>query len=66
MTVVVPLEEVIDQQLAADRSQAAITLGSLRGLRERQYYRFTKTQRQALKLAEASLENFLDGHDNEI
>ena len=50
----------MDQQLAADRSQAAITLGSLRGLRDRQYHRFTKTERRAIKLAEASLENFLE------
>jgi hypothetical protein len=49
-----------DQQLAADRSQAAITIGSLRSLRDRQHDRMTKTERQCLRLAEQALGMFLE------
>ena len=48
------------RQLAADRTQATTLMHSLRGLRERQHYRLSKTQRQALGLAEQALEMFLN------
>ena len=50
----------MDAQLAADRAQAAILMGSLRSLRKRQYYRLSKTQRQCLRLAEQALDMFLN------
>ena len=55
-----------DQQLAADRALATTLMHSLTGLRERQHYRLSKTQRQALKLAEQSLDMFLTDTTKEI
>ena len=56
----------MDQQLAADRALATTLMHSLTGLRERQHYRLSKTQRQALKLAEQSLDMFLTDTTKEI
>ena len=55
-----------DAQLAADRALATTLMHSLAGLRKRQHYRLSKTQRQALKMAEQSLDMFLTDTAKEI
>jgi hypothetical protein len=56
----------VNSQLAADRDQASITIGSLRGLRERQDGRLTKVEKRAMRLAEQALGMFLKNTINEF